>query len=196
MKLILASQSPRRRLLLENEKFEFEVCPPDDDAETAAERQATQLSNPVELVRSLAIAKAKNVTAKLMAESRRNWILIAADTVADLNGKVLGKPKDRVDAKRMLEELNGRIHLVHTAICLCNDEQREAVDVSTTQLRMDELTSNQIEAYLATEKWVGKAGAFGYQDGWDWLHVIEGEESNVVGLPMELLKKRLSEFGF
>jgi septum formation protein len=70
-------------------------------------------------------------------------------------------------------------------------ESEPRVEVDRTTLRMDSLTNKQLDDYLASGLWEGKAGAFGYQDGFDWLHVIEGSESNVVGLPMELLERML-----
>ena len=90
--------------------------------------------------------------------------------------------------------LRGREHRVLSGICLW-DVPNGIPDlrVAVTRLRMDPINDAELEDYLATGKWSGKAGAFGYQDGWDWLHVIEGSESNVVGLPMELLAEMLQK---
>jgi len=187
--LILASRSVRRRALLEEAGYEFKIVAADDQAESAV---CVSGKTPRELVQRLALAKAENVANKL-PENDGRWIIIAADTVADLDGQVLGKPVHRADAKRMLTLLNGREHDVHTGVCLQTHSTKILVDVATTRLRMDDLRPAEIETYLATQKWQGKAGGFGYQDGWDWLQVIDGEESNVVGLPLNLLKKLLAE---
>ncbi len=189
-RLILASQSPRRRALLNQAGYRFEVMVPDDFAEATC---APSQDSPVQFVQQLAQAKARNVAAKLTSDAGR-WIVLAADTVAEIDRQVLGKPLDREDAHRMLCKLNGRVHLVHTGICLRNQAQKEIVGFASTRLRMDKLEESQIQQYLDTEQWMGKAGAFGYQDGWDWLHVEQGEESNIVGLPLSLLRSLLQEF--
>jgi septum formation protein len=94
----------------------------------------------------------------------------------------------------MLQLLSGRTHQVYSGLCLWQrpGDQR-LVDVDRTDLVMDSLTAEQLEDYLDTEAWVGKAGAFGYQDGLDWVHVRQGSETNVVGLPMELLERMLQQ---
>ena len=94
----------------------------------------------------------------------------------------------------MLNMMRGRKHRVYSGICLwrCSDD-RVLVKVDKTLLQMDHLTDDQLEAYLNTDAWQGKAGAFGYQDGLDWVHIIRGSQSNVVGLPMELLSEMLAE---
>jgi septum formation protein len=112
----------------------------------------------------------------------------------ECHGHVLGKPVDRDDARRMLLMLRSRVHHVYSGVCLWrrpDDEMLTRVDV--TKLRMDHRSDRELDSYLATDEWQGKAGAFGYQDQHDWLHVIRGSESNVVGLPMELLAAMLDE---
>ena len=97
------------------------------------------------------------------------------------------------DARRMLTMLRGKDHRVLSGLCIWkrpSDAVTLKLDITT--LHMDNVTDSQVEEYLATEKWQGKAGAFGYQDGWDWLHVIQGSETNVIGLPMEVLADALS----
>ena len=96
----------------------------------------------------------------------------------------------------MLKALSGREHRVLSGLCLWQvPDGQPAVRVAVTTLRMDELTAEQLDQYLAGGQWEGKAGAFGYQDGIDWVHVIDGSESNVVGLPMELLAEMLLSYG-
>ncbi len=95
----------------------------------------------------------------------------------------------------MLTTLSGREHHVLSGLCLWPvPDGRPAVRVAVTTLRMDPLTPQKLADYLASEQWEGKAGAFGYQDGLDWVRVVEGSESNVVGLPMELLAEMIRPY--
>ena len=182
--LILASQSPRRKSLMHEYGYTFLVHPPSDTAEGGMCSGET----PPELVVRLAKQKAEDV-----AKQYEHAVIIGCDTVAECMGTVLGKPVDIDDARRMLTMLRGKDHRVLSGLCIWkrpSDEVTLKLDITT--LHMDEVTDRQIEAYLATDKWQGKAGAFGYQDGWDWLHVIQGSETNVIGLPMEVLADALS----
>jgi septum formation protein len=182
-KLILASASPRRRELLAEAGYAFDVCVPGD----AAESGACNGESPVELVSRLAYQKAADVAGRLAA-----GLVIGCDTVAECDGQVLGKPDDETHARQMLQTLSGREHRVLSGLCLWPlPNGRPSVRVAVTLLRMDVLGESQLNAYLATGLWKGKAGAFGYQDGIDWVHVYAGSESNVVGLPMELLAEML-----
>ena len=185
MKLILASQSPRRRQLLQDAGYEFEIRMPSDDAET--EQWPGEL--PRDMVGRQGRQKAENVAASV-AEG----IVIGCDTVADCDGQVLGKPVDRAHAERMLRQLRGREHFVHSGLCLWQcPVDKVFVATETTKLFMREITDAQLAEYLDSELWAGKAGAFGYQDRTGWLEIVEGSESNVVGLPMELLTRALTE---
>jgi len=108
---------------------------------------------------------------------------------------VLGKPRDRAHARQMLERLRGHEHHVVSGLCLWGvPEDRHRVQVAVTRLVMTPISDQQLEGYLDTGDWQGKAGAFGYQDGHDWLQILEGSESNVVGLPLELLDEMLREW--
>ncbi len=182
--LILASQSPRRRQLLQDAGYEFEIRVPSDDAET--EPHCGEL--PRDLVARQGRQKAENV-----AKTVSHGIVIGCDTVADCDSQVLGKPKDRAHAEQMLRQLQGREHFVHSGLCLWQCPGDDVfLATETTKLFMRELTDVELEEYLDSELWVGKAGAFGYQDRTGWLKIVEGSESNVVGLPMELLTKALA----
>jgi septum formation protein len=183
--LILASSSPRRKQLLEEAGYAFEVVPPHDSAECGVCSRET----PPELVARLAWQKAKDV-----AERTARGLVIGCDTVAECRGHILGKPKNREHAREMLTLLRGRDHHVYSGLCLWpRPGETPHVKVETTRLVMDAVSDSQLEQYLDTLLWEGKAGAFGYQDGLDWVHVVEGSESNVVGLPMELLSATLRE---
>jgi septum formation protein len=184
--LILASSSPRRRQLLTEAGYRFRVDPPSDTAECGICSQET----PPEMVARLAYQKAHDV-----AQRTAQGIIVGCDTVAECRGQILGKPHNREHAREMLKLLSGREHHVYSGLCLWQrPENHTRVEVEVTKLVMDSLSKEQIETYLDSELWEGKAGAFGYQDGLDWLHVVEGSESNVVGLPLELLSRMLTTF--
>ncbi|HBO45887.1 MAG TPA: septum formation protein Maf [Planctomycetaceae bacterium] len=200
--LILASKSPRRRELLAEAGYDFTVVPADEEVESGA---AFSLG-PVELVRELAYRKAADVVSRLrsgglsetpeFAAGGRPTVVLGCDTVVECDGAILGKPTDRDDARRMLERLRGRTHQVHSGLCLWPlSAESLTVDVATTTLRMDRLDADRIDEYLAGDGWEGKAGAFGYQDRTGWVHVVAGSESNVVGLPLELLADMLAKLG-
>ncbi|HZL91396.1 MAG TPA: Maf family protein [Pirellulaceae bacterium] len=183
LQLILASNSPRRRLLLAEHGYKFEVIPPHDAAECGICSRET----PPEMVARLAWQKAADV-----AQRVERGIVVGCDTVAECCGIILGKPKNRDLAREMLSLLRGRDHHVYSGLCVwLRPGEEHHVQVDVTRLVMDPISDRQLEAYLDTEQWEGKAGAFGYQDGLDWVHVVHGSESNVVGLPMELLAKML-----
>ncbi len=183
--LILASRSPRRRELLTEAGYQFAVVPASDSAECGICSRET----PPELVARLARQKAADV-----APSIDRVIVIGCDTVAECTGRVLGKPTDIAHAREMLQLLRGREHRVYSGLCLWRRPgDQTLVRVDTTVLFMEPISDAELEAYLESGLWEGKAGAFGYQDRHGWLHIRSGSESNVVGLPMELLKRMLAE---
>jgi septum formation protein len=185
--LILASQSPRRRQLLGEAGYLFQVVPPSDSAECGM----CSGENPAELVARLAYQKAADVAGRTQA-----GLILGCDTVAECDGQILGKPADESHARRMLETLSAREHRVFSGICLWpNPDGEPLVQVDVTTLRMDRLSDGQLDEYLDSGGWEGKAGAFGYQDRLGWVHIVEGSESNVVGLPMELFGQMLAELG-
>jgi septum formation protein len=183
-RLILASGSPRRRELLSEAGYTFDVLPPSD----AAECGVCSGEGPAEMVIRLARQKAADV-----APHVATGVILACDTVAECGGQILGKPADEQQARQMLQLLRGREHRVYSGLCLWRRPAGEPLtQVAITTLRMDPLADGALEEYLASGQWEGKAGAFGYQDRLGWVHVIAGSESNVVGLPLELLAETLS----
>jgi septum formation protein len=184
-KLVLASQSPRRRDLLQAAGYAFEVIPPRDGVECGSLTR----ESPQEFVARLAYQKAADVAGRSPGA-----IIIGCDTVAECEGQILGKPSDREDARRMLQLMSGRVHHVYSGLCLWrNPDEKTLVKVEATKLKMNPLSDAKLEEHLDSNRWQGKAGAFGFQDGQEWVRIVVGSESNVVGLPMELLAKMLAE---
>jgi len=185
--LILASGSPRRAQLLRAAGYDFSVMVAGDEAECGVCSRETA----PEMVARYAYRKAADV-----ASRTDRGLVLAADTVASCVGQILGKPRDQAHAESILRTLSGRRHDVYTGVCLWSIcKQKCVVDVVRTELEMEPLSESMLEGYLESHLWEGKAGAFGYQDGNDWLRVLDdGSESNVVGLPMERLAELLENF--
>lgn len=186
MRIILASQSPRRQQLMREAGYEFDIVLPSETAECGiCSRESTP-----ELVARLAYQKAMDVKLRVAGDA----VVVACDTLADIMGRVLGKPKDRRHAEQMLRTLSGRRHAVYSGLCVVRLPGGEPhVQVAKSELTMSQLSESQIVSYLDSEDWVGKSGAFGYQDGHPWLQLISGTADNVVGLPLDLLKQMLAE---
>ena len=178
-KLILASQSPRRKQLLTEAGYLFQVMAPADSVECGA----CSSQSPQGLVAESAFLKAKCIAAEFDSA-----VVLAADTVAECQGQILGKPVDQQHAEQMLRLMSGRTHSVFTGVTLWHrPSDCFLTKIEQTVLEMDELAEDQLQGFLESDEWVGKAGAFGYQDGLDWLHIRQGLASNVVGLPIERL---------
>jgi septum formation protein len=188
--LILASQSPRRRELLSRAGYQFTVIPPSESAECGACSGET----PAQLVERLARQKALDVANRLREQSpAAEGIVLGCDTVAACNGRILGKPRDEQHARQMLRMLRGCRHHVYSGVCLIQlPDQAMQTGVAVTTLEMLPLPDAEIEEYVASGLWEGKAGGFGLQDRTGWIEIVEGSESNVVGLPLELLAELLA----
>lgn len=183
--LILGSQSPRRRELLERAGYQFEIRPPAESIEQGICSRCA----PGQFVLQAAFLKGRAIAADV-----EQGTVIAADTIAECRAEILGKPINREHAEKMLRLLSGQRHRVLTAVSLWDCQSgRHLVRLEQTVLRMDQLTDEQLETILDSDLWIGKAGAFGYQDGLDWVHVETGLESNVVGLPVERLPQWFGE---
>jgi septum formation protein len=183
---ILASRSPRRRELLAAAGYVFEVVEPSPTAECGV----CSRESPAEMVARLAYEKAEDVGRRV-----GQGLVIGCDTVAECDGQILGKPPNAVLARRMLELLRGREHRVLSGLCVWDYPNREPLTrVAVTRLRMDDISDSDLDEYVESCLWEGKAGGFGYQDRLGWIQIIEGSESNVVGLPMELLREMLGSY--
>jgi len=185
--LLLASTSPRRRELLREANYSFEVATPPLAEPDPIHAHVSATSH----VESLAFFKACSV-----ASEHPTKTILGADTIAVLDGRIIGKPSDREDARRILTLLSGTVHNVITGLALLQPAVGRRMlthEVSTIHVRP--LSSETIEAYLDTDQWRGKAGAYGIQDHGDaFVERIDGSFTNVVGLPMERLALMLSQW--
>lgn len=185
MAMILASQSPRRRELLGQMGFSFTVRP------ARGEELPHPELTPAQLVEELARQKALEVS----AEAASDDVVVAADTVVAIDGKVLGKPHDKVHAAQMLSALSGREHTVYTGVAVKRGETL-LVEHEATLVRFRPLTEREIDLYIQTGEPMDKAGSYGIQ-GYGALLVegIRGDYFNVVGLPICRLGRMLAQVG-
>ncbi len=180
--------SPRRAELLREHGYVFEVvASPHPEPSFAGSGMS-----PARIVEELSFFKARCV-ADLVGNG---WVL-GADTVAALRGEIFGKPSDRQDAERILRALAGTTHEVITGVTLLDaGSGRRLTRHDVTAVTMRALSDGQLQSYLHSGAWEGKAGAYGIQDHGDaFVERIEGSFTNVVGLPMELLSQMVGEFG-
>lgn len=184
-KIILASQSPRRQELLNNIGVKFEIIKSD-----FCENISRIDEKPEDIAEQLAYGKAKNVSDKL-----EKGIVLGADTIVVLNGEIYGKPKDEKDAVRMLSNLSGKTHQVITGVALIDKENgKTVIEHETTNVTFNKLTKEEIDAYIKSGDYIGKAGGYGIQNkGSILISKIEGCYFNVVGLPINKVYRMLKE---
>lgn len=185
--LVLASASPRRQELLRIAGISFTVQPADVD-ETPINGESAQ-----ECAERLAREKAVKI-----AQLRPQDTVLGADTVVVVGGELLGKPADARDAARMLRLLSGREHQVITGVCLVRPNSRNPEDIQiaseTTLVTMSKILEEEILEYITTGEPMDKAGAYAIQGmASRWIPRIEGDSSNVVGLPVALVYRMLKE---
>jgi septum formation protein len=187
--LVLASASPRRQELLRNANIAFTVQAADVPEEPL----------PDESPRACAERLARD-KASAVARQRPGDHILGADTVVFVEGKILGKPLDTADAGNMLRLLSGKSHQVITGVCLVSPgaDVKQAADVrsETTLVTMERLSEEEIRSYAATGEPMDKAGAYAIQGiASRWISRIEGDYSNVVGLPVSLVYRMLRQGG-
>lgn len=182
MAVILASQSPRRKELMGFITEDFTVKVSD------AEEVTDPSLSPEETVKALAVLKGEAV-----AESHPDDTVISADTIVVLDGKILGKPKNRDDAFRMLSSLSGKIHTVYTGVCVIA-KNKKLCFADKTEVTFYPLSDEDINSYIETGEPFDKAGAYGIQGkGSIMIKGIFGDYYNVMGLPVARLNRLLKE---
>ena len=185
MKIVLASQSPRRRQLLGQMGLEFTTQSPEIDESAFHGRDAQ------DLVETLSREKARWVARQQTPDT----LVIGADTVVVLDGAILGKPRDGAEAEAMLAALSGRDHQVFTGVTLCQGD-RILTQAEETQVTFRPLTGQEIRQYVSTGEPMDKAGAYGIQGlGGLLVEGIRGDYHNVMGLPICRLGRMLLNFG-
>lgn len=184
-KLVLASQSPRRRELLKGLDVEFSTCSVDADESFPADLKGADAVQ--------YICKAKANAYKPLLDN--NTIAITADTVVILDDKIIGKPKSYEEAFSMIRSLSGRVHEVITAVCIFSRE-KESCFYSSTEVHFSEITDEEIKYYIDKYKPFDKAGSYGVQEwiGYIGIEKIVGSYFNVMGLPVKRLYDELKEF--
>lgn len=188
MKLILGSQSPRRRELLRQLGLQFEIRVADLD-ETRYES-----ADPERTVRATCAAKAEAVATR----SEPGDLILSSDTVVALDGRILGKPHSETQAAEMLRALSGREHTVYTAFTLrpVGSELPAYTGCEHTLVRFRELTDDEIRSYIATGEPMDKAGAYGIQGfGAMLVESIRGDYFTVMGLPVCRVAQKLRDYG-
>ncbi len=189
MQVILASRSPRRREILTFLGVPFEIVSADAD-------ESSSLTDPVALVRELALRKGRATRELLRREGRwsEDMLIIAADTVVAAGDRILGKPQDDADAAEMLRLLSGSAHRVISGIALlCGD--REAVDSDETAVHFGTMSEKDIKRYVKSGEPQDKAGGYAIQGLASlWIKGLEGDYFNVVGLPVYRLNQLVTSF--
>ena len=185
-KIILASRSPRRKNILKQIGLEFEV------RESKYEEDLNAIADPVELVKFLALKKAEDV-----AKQYDDAIIIGADSMVILNGKPLGKPKDKAEAKKILRELSGRENRGITGYAIIDTKNKIAVnDYSEATVKFRELSDEEIDEYVATGEPLDMAGAYGLMDrGAVLMESVSGDFYSIVGLPIGKVYVELRKMG-
>lgn len=191
LRLILASQSARRRELLEQVGFAPECCPVNADESVQSDEA------PAQLVERLAILKAQTYLDCASPDAARGCVILGADTIIDLDGFVLGKPCDETDCINTLLLLSGREHDVLSGVCvLAPDIAKILCRVVTTKVQFSAISESQALAYWNSGEPVGKAGSYAIQGlGAQFVANLSGSYSNVVGLPLYETVQMLDQAG-
>lgn len=187
--LILASESPRRKQLLKEAGFSFDVV-----SVKVSEIPDKNL-NATEQILDIARRKARAAFAHLKSSKLQEFTLISADTEVIHEGQLQGKPADKDDAFKMLSRLSGKMHLVQTGVCVIDSTTgKELSQIETTKVFFKSLTDQEIWTYIESGEPMDKAGAYGIQGlGGKFVEKYEGPFDNVVGLPVQLVKDLLAK---
>lgn len=194
-KIILASSSPRRKMLLEQLKLKFNIITSDFPEEEIMKME----EDPIKLVEKLSYGKAMSVLEKYLTTESKDQpaVIIGADTVGVFKDKIASKPKDENEAFEILKRASGNVVNIITGFTLVHTERMHPYfDHSLTKVFFRHITDKEIKAYIATGEPIDKAGAFAIQGiGTVFIEKIEGDMNNVIGLPIFKLALGLKEFG-
>ena len=190
MKIILASASPRRKELLSQIIKDFEIIPSNFDESTINEKK------PNKLVEKLSKSKGEEVFTRL--NLREDFIIISADTIVFLNNKVLGKPKDKEEAYKMLKDLDNNKHEVYTGLFVLinkNGKQEKILTHSKKDVYFKKLTDKEILDYINSENTLDKAGSYAIQGkAREFVEKIEGNIETVIGLDVQKIEEILKKY--
>lgn len=200
-RIILASQSPRRKSLLNQLHLDFEIIKPDIveklNPRLKPRGNAEQLSL-LKVKNVWDLLKSKNKVMKMRIQDNSNsFVIIAADTFVVMDNEILGKPENEKIARKMLIKLNGHVHSVITGFTIVDTFTRKIITRSVeTKVYFRKISLKEISSYIKTGEPMDKAGAYGMQSlGAVFIEKIEGEPFNVVGLPLNALSEELKKFG-
>ena len=185
-KIILASESPRRKELLEKTGLKFTIV------KSFYKENLSLDLNPHDLTRKFSLEKAKTVS-----KNYKNSIIISADTVVSFDGTILVKPKNKKDAKRMLSLLSNTYHLIITAFTIIDTDSNKIITKSEeTKVSMRKITEKEIDLYVKTREPFDKAGAYAIQGiASKFIKKVEGDYSNAIGLPIKTVLEELKKLG-
>ena len=191
----LASQSPRRRQLLEQLHVQYELLLPDDSEDTEALETALKNETPTAYVKRVTALKLDAAIKRQNSRQLPPALILCSDTTVALSRRIYGKPNDAEDAVRMLFELSGKTHRVLTAVAVQNGHQRYEA-VSTSNVSFDVMSLSQIRSYVATGEPMGKAGAYAVQGrAAIYINRINGSYSGIMGLPLRETSQLLCAAG-
>lgn len=188
--MILASGSPRRKEILEQADVVFQIIP-------SQKEEIVSSSQPDDVVKELSLMKASDIADHMSVNS----IIIGADTVVANAGKILGKPKDELEAVDMIMNLQGHSHTVHTGVCIIVKHQNGTLDIrqfsEMTKVHIADISKEEAMAYILSGEAMDKAGAYGIQGKFaKYVQRIEGDYYNVVGFPIARFRIEMKRLGF
>lgn len=192
-KIILASKSTDRREILKRIKIPFEIL----ITNINEQKYKTSFTNPIELVKELAKAKALYAKENLL-KSKVDAVIIAADTIVECDGDIIGKANNKREAFEILKKLEGKTHNLITGIAITEtNNPKILIDSDTTIVEFLDISDEDIWGYINTSEWIGRAGAYSIRDKASlFINKINGSPSNVIGLPMhKVFKIMKNEFG-
>lgn len=193
MKIILASSSPYRKKLLKKIVKQFDIKTSKIEEKVFKKK----IKEPKKLAKKLALEKARNIRSQIKKSGKEKILIIGADTLITINNSIIGKAKDRKEAREILLKLKGKTHKILTGVAVLEvktGKYRTAVE--ETKVAFRDFTKKELKKFLDSEDWRGKAGAYGLQlRNFEFLKSYQGDYENILGLPLKKLVAILKEFG-